>query len=177
MPSSIRKALDELPTTLDETYERALQGIPKEKRQHAHHLFQCLVVAIRPLRVEELAELFAIEFDQDSGPRLNEGWRPENPENALLSACSSLIAVVENNGSKIVQFSHFSVKEYLTSGRLRSSEIGNVRHYHIPLDAAHTVLAQACITVLLQLDEKVDKDCLEAFPLAFYAAQHWVDHA
>jgi ankyrin repeat protein len=177
MPSSICKALDELPTTLDETYERALQGIPKEKRQHAHHLFQCLVVATRPLRVEELAELFAIEFDQDSGPSLNEGWRPENPENALLSACSTLIAVIEDDGSKIVQFSHFSVKEYLTSGRLRTSEIGNVRHYHIPLDAAHTVLAQACITVLLQLDEKVDKECLETFPLAFYAAQHWVEHA
>jgi ankyrin repeat protein len=177
MPSSIRKALDELPTTLDETYERALQGIPKEKRQHAHHLFQCLVVAIRPLRVKELAELFAIEFDEDSGPSLNEGWRPENAENALLSACSTLIAVIEDDGSKIVQFSHFSVKEYLTSGRLRSSEIGNVRHYHIPLDAAHTVLAQACITVLLQLDEKVDRKRLEAFPLAYYAAQHWVDHA
>ncbi|KAH9992931.1 hypothetical protein BJV77DRAFT_410664 [Russula vinacea] len=51
MPSSILKALNELPTTLDETYERALEGIPKEKRQHAHRLFQCLVVAIRPLRV------------------------------------------------------------------------------------------------------------------------------
>jgi ankyrin repeat protein len=177
MPSSIRKALYELPTTLDETYERALQGIPKEKRQHAHHLFQCLVVAIRPLNVEELAELFAIEFDQVSGPSLNEGWRPENPEHALLSACSTLIAVIENNGSKIVQFSHFSVKEYLTSGRLRTSEIGNVRHYHIPLDAARTVLAQACITVLLQLDENVDKECLRTFPLAFYAARHWVEHA
>jgi ankyrin repeat protein len=177
MPSSIRKALDELPTTLDETYERALQGIPKEKRQHAHHLFQCLVVAIRPLRVKELAELFAIEFDEDSGPSLNEGWRPENAENALLSACSTLIAVIEDDGSKIVQFSHFSVKEYLTSGRLRSSEIGNVCHYHIPLGAAHTVLAQACITVLLQLDEKVDKECLESFPLAYYAAEHWVEHA
>ena len=30
MPSSIRKALNKLPTTLDETYERALQEIPKE---------------------------------------------------------------------------------------------------------------------------------------------------
>jgi hypothetical protein len=78
MPSSIRKALNELPTTLDETYQRTLQGIPKEKRQHAHRLFQCLVVAIRPLRVEELAELFAIEFDRDAGPNLKEGWRPDN---------------------------------------------------------------------------------------------------
>ncbi|KAF8482402.1 hypothetical protein DFH94DRAFT_680479 [Russula ochroleuca] len=135
------------------------------------------IVAIRPLRVEELAELFAIEFDRDVGPNLREGWRPENAEDAVLSACSTLIAVIESMGSKVVQFSHFSVKEYLTSDRLRTSEIGNIRHYHIPLDAAHTILARACLTVLLQLDESVDKKRLEEFPLAFYAAQHWVDHA
>jgi ankyrin repeat protein len=177
MPSSIRKALNDLPTTLDETYERALEGIPKEKRQHAHRLFQCLVVAIRPLRVEELAELFAIEFEADAGPNLKEGWRPDHPEDAVLSACSTLIAVVENESSKIVQFSHFSVKEYLTSDRLRISQMGNIRNYHIPLDAAHTILAQACLTVLLQLDENVDKERLKTFPLAFYAAQNWVNHA
>ena len=177
MPSSIRKALNELPATLDETYERALEGIPKEKRHHAHRLFQCLVVAIRPLRVEELAELFAIEFNRDAGHILKECWRPENAEDAVLSACSTLIAVIKNEGSKIVQFSHFSVKEYLTSDRLRTSEMGNVRHYYIPLDVAHTVLARACLTVLLQLDENVDKKSLETFPLAFYAAPHWVKHA
>ena len=177
MPSSIRKALNELPTTLDETYERALDWIPKEKRQHAHRLFQCLVVAIRPLRVEELAEIFAIEFEADSGPSLKEGWRPESPEDAVMSACSTLIAVIEDKDSKIVQFSHFSVKEYLTSDRLRTSEMGNIRQYHIPLNAAHTILARACLTVLLQLDENVDKERLKTFPLAFYAAQHWVDHA
>jgi ankyrin repeat protein len=176
MPSSIRKALNELPTTLDETYERALQEIPKEKWQHAHRLFQCLVVAIRPLHAEELAELFAIEFGADV-PNLKEDWRPENAEDAVLSACSTLICVIEDRESKIVQFSHFSVKEFLTSDRLRTSEMGNIRHYHISLDAAHTILARACLTVLLQLDENVDKKRLETFPLAFYAAQHWIDHA
>ena len=173
MPSSIRKALNELPTTLDETYKRTLQEISKEKQQHAYRLFQCLVVAIRPLRVEELAELFAIEFERDAGFSLKEGWRPGDPEDAVLSACSTLITVIENMGSKIVQFSHFSVKEYLTSDRVRTS----IGRYHIPLDAAHTILARACLTVLLQLGEDVDKKCLETFPLAFYAARYWVDHA
>jgi hypothetical protein len=177
MPSSIRKALEQLPTTLDDTYERMLQGIPKEQKQHAHHLFQCLVAASRPLRVEELAEIFAIEFDTDTGPNLMENWRPENPEEAVLSACSTLIAIIDNRGSKIVQFSHFSVKEFLTSDRLRTSAFGNICHYFIPLDAAHGILVRACIIVLLQLDENVDKERLAAFPLAFYAAEHWVDHA
>jgi hypothetical protein len=107
-PSSIRKTLKELPETLDETYERTLEEIPKEKTKHAHRLFQCLVAAIRPLYVEELAEIFAIEFDQDAARNLMEGWRPENPEEAVLSACSTLITVIDNDkGSKIVQFSHF----------------------------------------------------------------------
>jgi Ankyrin repeats (3 copies)/Ankyrin repeats (many copies) len=176
MSSSLRKALNELPSSLDGTYERALEGIPKERRQHAHRLFQCLVAAIRPLDVEELAEIFAIKFDPEAEPNLLEGWRPENPEEAVLSACSTLIAIVDNEGSKIVQFSHFSVKEFLTSGRLRMSEVGSIRQYHIPLHAAHAVLARACLTVLLQLDEKVDKRRLATFPLAFYAAEHWVDH-
>src|SRR6266566_1851870 len=39
MPSSIRKALNELPTTLDDTYERILLDIPKQKRPHARRLF------------------------------------------------------------------------------------------------------------------------------------------
>jgi hypothetical protein len=178
MPSSIRKSLNELPITLDETYERILQGIPKQKWQHAHRLFQCLVAAIRPLRVEELAEIFTIEFDSNAALSLVEGWRPEDPEEAVLSACSTLISIIiDDKGSKIVQFSHFSVKEFLTSDRLQTTDVENARQYYIPLEPAHTLLAQACLTVLLQLDENVDKERLETFALAFYAAEHWVDHA
>ena len=179
LASSIRKVLNELPATLDDTYERALQEIPKEKWQHAHRLFQCLVAAIRPLSVDELAEIFAIRFDADRSATgdLMEGWRPENAEEALLSACSTLITIVENEGSKIVQFSHFSVKEYLTSDRFETSSVGNICNYHIRLDGAHTILAQACLAVLLQLDENVDDERLGTFPLAFYAAEHWVKHA
>ena len=93
MPSSIRKALNELPDTLDDTYERILQNIPKQKWQHAQRLFQCMVVAIRPLRVEELAEIFAIGFGANVSLNLVEDWRPPNAEEAVLSACSSLITI------------------------------------------------------------------------------------
>jgi hypothetical protein len=176
MPSSICKALNELPITLDDTYERILQGIPKEKFQHARRLFQCIVAAIRPLQVEELAEIFAIEFGPNEVTNLVEGWRPEDPEEAVLSACSSLIAIIDDQGSKIVQFSHFSVKEYMTSDRLQTSDIGHVCDYYIPLEPAHTLLARACMAVLLQLDEKVDRERVATFPLAKYASEHWPDH-
>ena len=180
MPSSIRKALDELPVTLDDTYERILQNIPKQKWQHAHRLFQCIVAARRPLRVEELAEMFAIGFGPNSAPNLVEDWRPENAEEAVFSACSTLITTIidsDADGSKIVQFSHFSVKEYLTSGRLQTSDVTNIRQFYISLEPAHTILARACLAVLLQLEEKVDTKRLATFPLATYAALNWVDHA
>jgi len=165
-----------LPVTLDDTYERILQEIPKEQWRHAHGLFQCLVAAIRPLRVEELAEIFAMDLELNAMPNLVEDWRPENPEEAVLSACSALITVTEDEDSRLFQFSHFSVKEFLTSDRLRMSEIEIIRQYHISLDVAHSTLARACLGVLLQLDEKTNKQRLATFPLAFYATQHWVDH-
>ena len=180
MPSSIRKALNELPDTLDDTYERILQSIPKQKWQHAQRLFQCMVAAIRPLRVEELAEIFAIGFGANVSLNLVEGWRPPNAEEAVLSACSSLITIIvdsDDEDAKIVQFSHFSVKEYLTSNRLESSNVMSIRQFYIPLEPAHTTLARACLAVLLQLDGRADEERLAGFPLALYAAKNWVDHA
>jgi hypothetical protein len=101
----------------------------------------------------------------------------------VLSACSTLISIIiDVEGSKIVQFSHFSVKGFLTSDRhgLQTTDVENVRQYSTTFrwnPAAHTLLAQACLTVLLELDENVDRKRLETFVLAFYAAEHLVDHA
>ena len=64
-PSSVRLILEELPESLDETYERILREIRKPYRGHAHRLMQCLVVAVRPLRVEELAEIPAFDFNAE----------------------------------------------------------------------------------------------------------------
>ena len=189
LPPSVRQTLDELPETLDETYERVLKEIKKPNRVHALRLLQCLVVAIRPLRVEELAEVLAVDFgDEDGIPKLNPNWRWGDEEQAILTSCSSLIAIVEHHvesdvenearkQSRIVQFSHFSVKEYLTSDRLAKSS-GDISRYHIGLAPAHTILAQACMSVLLRSDDRVEESGIgNSSPLAEYAAEHWVVHA
>jgi ankyrin repeat protein len=137
---------------------------------------QCLVAATRPLRVKELAEVLAVDFNAEGIPKLNLGWRWEDQEEAVMSACSSLVMIVKDGDSRIVQFSHFSVKEYLTADRL-AEPFRDVSRYHIRLEAAHTILAQACLGVLLQLDDRVDRDNIENFPLARYAAQYWARHA
>ena len=172
----MRRILEELPESLDGTYERILKEIRKSNQGHACRLLQCLVAAVRPLQVEELAEVLAIDFNAEGIPKLNPAWRWEDQEEAVMSACSSLVIVVKDGDSRMVQFSHFSVKEYLTSERLAESS-RDVSRYHIPLELAHTILAQACLGVLLRLDDRIDRDTIKNFPLAKYAAQHWVEHA
>jgi ankyrin repeat protein len=178
LPPSVRRTLDGLPESLDKTYERILNEIKKPNRDHALRLLQCLVVAIRPLRAEELAEVLAVDFDDAEGvPKLNTNWRWEDQEQALLSSCSSLITIVKSDESRIVQFSHFSVKEFLTSARLATSS-GDVSRFHVVLEPAHTILAQASISALLRLDVPIEEGDVEnSYPLARYAAGHWVAHA
>jgi len=197
-PSSVRRTIEELPDSLDETYERMLREIRKPNQGHARRMLQCLVAAARPLRVAELAEVLAVDFSGEGISKLNPGWRWEDHEEAVMSTCSSLVIIVnnktkgadqdedkiedgkkdKNKDSRIVQFSHFSVKEFLTSGRLaESNREVTVSQYHIELEPAHVILAQACLGVLLRLDDRVDHDKIKDFPLAIYAARHWPDHA
>ena len=182
LPPSVRRTLDELPESLDETYERVLREIKRPNRDHALRLLQCLVVAIRPLNVKELAEVLAVDFDDTEGiAKLRPDWRWEDEEQALMTSCSSLITTVETEDFRVVQFSHFSVKEYLTSDRLATSS-GDVSRYHIDLELAHTILARACMGVLLQPRDGVENDDNddnddESSPLAGYAARYWVRHA
>jgi ankyrin repeat protein len=174
-PPNIRHVLNELPKTLDTTYEQTLLRIHKQTWSYTHRLFQCLFISIRPLRVKELAELLAIQPYGDTLLGFNSGWRPEDPEEYILSTCSTLVTIVGSQDEEVVQFSHFSVSEYLTSDRIANS--ATVSIFHILPRPAHALLARACLGTLFQLDYNINKSNIQNFPLAWYAAEHWVDHA
>ena len=170
LPASIRQTLDQLPKSLDETYLRMLSQIPEANRAHAHRMLQCLMVALRPLRAEELAELLAFEFDATVGgiPKYRAAWRLYDQTQAVLSTCSSLVTIIDEPlyGHQIVQFSHFSVKEFLMSNRL-TSPLGDFSGYQIHPGPAHTILTQACLGFLLHLDNLNHEESVK-FPLAEY---------
>jgi ankyrin repeat protein len=154
-----------------------LREIKEANWEFAHRLFQCVSVASRPLRVEELAEFLAFDFKAGRIPEFHEDRRLEDPANQLLSTCSSLVSVVNVEGFPVIQFSHSSVKEFLTSTRLAETGDEITRRFHISMTPAHTLAAQACLGLLLHLDKNITGDGLQKFPLAKYAAKHWVDHA
>ena len=73
-----RRQINELPSSLDDTYERVLKEIQSTNQgRYAHRLLQCLVAAIRPLRVAELAEVLSYDLDVAKGdiPTFRPEWR------------------------------------------------------------------------------------------------------
>ena len=156
-----------------------LKEIGKTDGFYALRLLQCLTVAKRPFYVDELAEILALDFGADEGiPELKENWRWKDVQEAVLSTCSSLIAVVrDQGGNHVVQFAHFSVQEFLTSDRLASSS-PDVSCFHILPEPAHTVIAKACLGILLQSGNSVGRaEAGDYSPLIEYAGSHWTDHA
>ena len=180
-PLNIRRVLQDLPESLDNTYERILGDILKANPDRAYRLLQYLTVATRPVSVDELAEVLALNFSEtkDGIPVLNKDWRWGDKQRVVLAACSSLIVLVNSYDDNLrkntcfVRFAHFSVKEFLTSKRLANIK-ADISRFHIRLEPAHTITARSCLAILLQSDHNVRTNSTSA--LYNYAAQHWVDH-
>ncbi|CAE7032713.1 Arp [Pyrenophora teres f. teres] len=132
----LRTALATLPSTLDKTYERILASISEEDTEYAIRILRWLAFSERPLSLDELAEVIAIDVARD--PAFNPNEVLEDPLEAL-DICSSLVTILTEDlydeqiiedcikdpsrpGSKIVILSHYSVKEYLVSKRISRSQ-------------------------------------------------------
>ena len=166
-----------LPATLDDTYRLALAGIGEPRWTHAHRLFQCVAVAYRPLLVEELAGFLAFDFIAGHPrPKFLSDRRRQHPERAVLSTTTNLLVIVPEGNSRPIHFCHHSVKDFFTSERIAKDE-PNISRYRILDQPAHSIVAQACLTLLLELGCDINIGQIKAFPLARYAALHWIDHA
>ncbi|KAG2340391.1 hypothetical protein BDR05DRAFT_966904 [Suillus weaverae] len=108
----IKDALNNLPTGLDETYDRIICSIQQKGRgydQIAQHCLLWLAGALTPLTLDQLNEAMMIDVKQSS---LNPDLRASDPMDIVV-ACGSLVTYDEMTG--VVALSHYSVKEYLIS--------------------------------------------------------------
>lgn len=163
---TLRKALQSLPKTLDETYSRILANIPPEHEHHTIRILQFLTFSERPLRINEAVDAIAVETDRK--PYFETRNRITFPDE-ILRYCSSLVTLVK----KELQLAHFSVKEYLTSTRLENSFAKDLEE-----TTARTSLAMICLAYLLELPDDIPTSKIrQSFPLARYAARYWTSHA
>src|SRR5271167_983338 len=64
--SALLKALNQLPKTLDETYDRILLRIPEDYHHDAQVIFTLLAFSPRPISLEEASEAVAIDLEEKS---------------------------------------------------------------------------------------------------------------
>ena len=188
-PSVLRHALRSLPETLDETYDRILLNIPPEYEREAYSALQYLALAPCSVSVADVAEAVAIDRDChtfDPEDRLADPFDIVEVLSSLVTYSSAQIALNLDEGSSCryagaeratgLRLSHYSVKEYLLSDRLRSK---GASKFHISIYEAHKCIAEACLTYLLWFDHpgSVSLDFILEFPFGLYAARYWHRHA
>jgi hypothetical protein len=106
-PDSIRKALDDLPAGLYETYDRIIHSIEERGQDDGPIAQRCLLLlagAFTPLTLDQLNEAMMIEVGR---PSLNEDLGITDTMD-IVAACGSLVTYKERTG--IVALSHYSVK-------------------------------------------------------------------
>ncbi|THY72475.1 hypothetical protein D6C87_07868 [Aureobasidium pullulans] len=183
----LNSALLTLPMTLHETYDRILDRIPTMYLQDTIRLLQVLTWSERPLLIEEVVDLLAVDLDSPVGFDMEN--RLPNPHE-MVQLCSGLVTLgtqsldpeddnvegdfftlFEASGSREeIRLAHFSVKEYLISDNVRNA---NYQAWLIQPIAAASV-ASVLLTYLLCLEmETAEDEIASAYPLAFYAAKHW----
>jgi Ankyrin repeats (3 copies) len=178
---SLQRTLKSLPKTLDDTYSRILCNIDEQYSQDAFKILQWLAYSARPVSIEEVAEVIAVDIE--SNPRFNPEGRIRDSRD-ILTICSSLVTIAASsiddelgntNETGELRLAHFSVKEYLISDRIG---MGKASHYGVTKDANENI-ASTCLAYLLHLDGSAlrTSTSLDMFPLAKYAAQYWTRHA
>jgi hypothetical protein len=171
--NSLRHTLDSLPTTLDETYDRILNKVNTCNRPLVQHILQCVCFFVGPT-VEEVKHICRIGSHRKP---------PFDSEDALfdqkdaINLCSGLLCLVRNAwATEVVQFAHFSVKEYLLSTRAMS--------WRLDEELSHLYIVKAGIAYYLEFMASGEitspgasvKVCREKHSLAVYCARFMTDH-
>ena len=129
---ALQEAISELPKTLKDTYDDALDRINKQnedEKELAERILSWISYAFRPLNMAELRHALAVIPGED---HFDEANMPD--EEDLPSVCAGLIYVEE--GSKIVRLAHYTAQDYLESIRDQS------------FVEARRLVAASCLTYL-----------------------------
>ena len=156
-------------------YENALKDVQKNAPRAAK-MFIWLHSCRRPMGLLELGEVYAFYLEQDFEPerRLNEA-------RDLLRFCAPFLKMAESTESRpsassrgeIVEFSHYSMYEFVGSTYLRE-RVGA---------PTHAFIAKMCLVYLLHFripssghSGSIKDITLQDYPLLEYAAENWSAH-
>jgi ankyrin repeat domain-containing protein 50 len=200
----LKKQLETLPTTLEETYDQILLRIEESHRQSALKILQWLAFAAMPVTIEAAAEALAVDLSME--PCYNPDHKLFDPQDVMI-LCSSLVTKVtvspddmletlrtgnapyfwvyrsflfEDSEREAIRLAHLSVKDYLVSDRIK---LNKAHQFAIDASLANTFIAQTCLVYLLQpafasgyCDENGILTRNIEWPLFRYAVHFWPFH-
>lgn len=159
----VRQKLQELPTTLDASYDNAMQRITDQEEDHWKVAFKTLAWvthAFRPLSLRELQHALAVE---PGDSELDEDLMMDAP--SITALCAGLVIIDKATGN--VNLVHYSTKSYFE----------NTRQKYFAAYHASITLSLATYLTLGVLQDISISEIVRNYPLASYAAQYLGDHA
>jgi hypothetical protein len=177
-PHDIRKTLKGLPKDLNGTYDRILHRLDPLYAHEAMAALRWILFAARPLFIEEVAEASIIDLASSTAIDADKQMEPLD----IAEILSGLVIIQPEpkDGEKfaparhILTLAHFSVKEYLVSGRLSISGI------NLPLESnlAHCSMLESCMAYIRYCHIVSDTNGFKReTPLKSYACNRWTYHA
>ena len=176
--AELEDALRSLPATLEDTYERALSLIDEKRKEAIRNVLRWLCFSARPVRLEEIAEVMAVDFAAKPRPVYDPRKRLIDSER-FFQTYSSLVHVVKTKSKKAeygeLILAHLSVRDFLVSPKIHNS---GVSYFAIDALSSHTNIAETCLIYLRQFNEPLELVSRppESYSLARYAAKHWPLH-
>ncbi|KZL63713.1 ankyrin repeat protein [Colletotrichum tofieldiae] len=133
----VRRALVDIPATLNGFYAGILARIPEQDRCIAHEALTWLCFSLRPLRLDELAEAVVLEegdADIDGDSRLTD-------PSIILEICQGLA----HASDYFVTLAHDSIRTFLQSDWIRTS---SVSEFAVDAMESHRRIMRKCLAYL-----------------------------
>ncbi|KAK6516458.1 hypothetical protein TWF506_006364 [Arthrobotrys conoides] len=177
----LERALETLPATLEETYERTLADIEESRKSSICHILRFLCFSARPMRLDEMSEVLAIDFEARPRPRYCSEQRLEVHKARYFNRYSDLVSIATiktaNEEYSELRLAHLSVRDYLLSTKILTSPAS---YFYITELSAHYSIAQACIVYLQQFRTRDElptyEEAVLETPLTRYASRFWFHH-
>lgn len=173
----IERQLDNLPKTLEGTYDRILNELDDFERREAQRLLALICFSRRPLTLPEVVDALAIDFeDPDQGP-FDPSYRVKDPM-TVLDYCPGLITLMQKRrvnaprwrDNPVIALAHFSVDQYLRP-KPKEWRFGGPT-------AAHALIARTCLRYLLYFDslDNYSKTIMREYSFLYFAARNFPYH-
>jgi hypothetical protein len=175
-PCDVNRILSRLPQDLNTSYDRILSRIEPTYANEVCAALQWLMYARRPLSVLQLCHACAIDPNDEGNPydtnrRLHPTDLIELLSGLVIVERRSLLASFVRPYGGLITLAHFSVNEYLSSGRLR---VNGAPNFRLEESTSQQFIAASCILYIVASATAADTS---ADPLVYYASHYWPEHA